>query len=72
MMPDSGWLTSCAIDAVNAPRLVTLGHVCELRSDLAECLFRAGRRSVTSLNRADVLQSTLLVSGSRERPRAST
>ena len=24
MMPDSGWLTSCAIDAVNAPRLVTL------------------------------------------------
>src|ERR1039458_3027337 len=23
-MPESGWLTSCAIDAVKAPRLVTL------------------------------------------------
>ena len=24
MMPDSGWLNSCAIDAVKTPRLVTL------------------------------------------------
>jgi hypothetical protein len=23
MIPDNGWLTSCAIDAVNAPRLIT-------------------------------------------------
>jgi hypothetical protein len=23
MMPDSGWLTSCAIEAVNAPSVIT-------------------------------------------------
>ena len=40
MMPDSGWLTSCAIDAVNAPRLVDPGDVCELRASLLERLFR--------------------------------
>ena len=33
MMPESGWLTSCAIDAVSAPRLVTLATCAS--SDLA-------------------------------------
>ena len=47
------------------------GHVCELRSGLAERLFRKpALRHI--LNRADVLQSTILVSGCRERPSAGT
>ena len=61
MMPDSGWLTSCAIDAVKAPRLVTLATCRELRSGLPERLFREpALRHV--LNRADVLQFAILVS----------
>jgi hypothetical protein len=55
MMPDSGWLTSCAIDAVKAPRL-------KLRSELAECVLREPAvRHV--LDRTDVLELAILVSG---------
>ena len=47
MMPERGWLTSCAIDAVSTPKLVTLATFAS--SDLA--LARASsdlRRCVTS------------------------
>ena len=60
MMPESGWFTSCAIDAVNTPRLVTL--VAWARSDRAwVSASSASRRSVYILNRTDVLQTAILV-----------
>jgi len=63
MIPDSGWLTSCAIDAVNAPRLVTLATCAS--SDLTFPSVSSDRRCcVTVLSRADVYQSTLSVSRS--------
>ena len=47
MIPDSGWLTSCAIEAVNAPRLITLAT--RARSDWAlSCASSAKRSAVTS------------------------
>ena len=55
MMPDSGWLTSCAIDAVNAPRLVTLATCASSDRALLSASSRApALRHV--LNRANVLQ----------------
>ena len=62
MMPESGWLTSCAIDAVNAPKARDPGNVCEFRSCLAECLFRESALRYV-LNRADVFQSPVLIAG---------
>ena len=47
MMPESGWLTSCATDAVKAPRVVTLATW----ASSARTLLRASsasRRCVTS------------------------
>ena len=46
-MPDSGWLTSCAMDAVKTPRLVTLATCASSDRALLACLFRS-RRAVTS------------------------
>ena len=61
-MPDSGWLTSWAIDAVNAPKLATLGYAREFRSSFAERLFREpGQGHI--LNCADVFKAPILVSG---------
>jgi len=47
MMPESGWLTSCAIDAVSTPRLMTRATFA--RSDLAFARASSdSRRAVTS------------------------
>jgi hypothetical protein len=52
-IPDSGWLTSCAIDAVKAPRLMTLATCAS--SDLALPSARsASARSASLLSRAAV------------------
>ena len=62
MMPESGWLTSCAIDAVSTPRLVALATFASSDLRLRESLFRhPARRDI--LNRRDVLQLTILVPG---------
>ena len=62
IMPDSGWFTSCAIDAVNTPRLVTL--VTWARSDRAwaECLFGEPALGYV-LNRTDNLGPAIAVPG---------
>ena len=62
MMPDSGWLTSCAIDAVSAPRLVTLA-TCASSDRALPSASSESRRCRHVLNRADVLQLTILVPG---------
>ena len=62
MMPDSGWLSSCAIDAVKCSEAHHPGHMCKFAIGLVTCLFRQpARRDI--LNRRDVLQLTILVPG---------
>jgi hypothetical protein len=47
MMPASGWLTSCAIDAVSTPRLVTLATDASSERTFASASSES-RRCVTS------------------------
>ena len=62
MMPESGWFTSCAIDAVKHAEARDPGDFAS--SDRAfPSASSDSRRAVTILNRTDVLQSTVLVSG---------
>jgi len=57
----SGWLTSCVIDAVKAPRLATC-CVREFRASVGDSLFReAALRHI--LNCAEVLQSAIPIAG---------
>ena len=63
IMPESGWLTSWAMDAVNTPRLVTRATC----ASSALALFNASsesRRLGHILNRSDVIQMTVVVAGS--------
>ena len=58
-MPESGWLTSCAIDAVRAPRLVTRATCASSDASLVERLFRESALGHV-LTRPDVLRSASL------------
>ena len=60
MMPESGWLTSCAMDAVNAPSVATLATCARSRARPLECLLgKSPRRHV--LYRSDVLHPPVLI-----------
>ena len=61
-MPDSGWLTSWAIDAVNAPKLANSGYARQFRASLAECLL-AKPALGHILNRTDVFKAAIPVAG---------
>ena len=69
MIPDSGWLTSCAIEAVKAPRVETLATCAQIRSGLAESLFRESPLCHV-LDRADVLDADRFGPVLRERTSA--
>jgi len=58
MMPANGWLTSCAIEAVNAPSVVILDT--RESSDRALASASSDRRRCV-LSRADVLEAALFV-----------
>ena len=61
-MPDSGWLTSWAIDAVNVPRLATLAtRASSDRASPSACSRKPALGHI--LNRADVFKAAIPVAG---------